>query len=95
MTTHIIALATTHALLENGATSGRNTRSVWCAREFLVATRSSSSTVTQTNVRAHVRFSGSQLDQVQRLNARMHRTLQKCLIVTVQYYSWKCCWRAH
>lgn len=47
MRTHIIALATTHALLENDTTSGSNTRSVWCACEILVATRSSC-TVTQT-----------------------------------------------
>ena len=43
MRTHIIALATTHAILENGTTSGSNTRSVWCACEVLVATRSSCS----------------------------------------------------
>lgn len=43
MRTHIIALATTHAILENGTTSGSNTRSVWCACEALVATRSSCS----------------------------------------------------
>lgn len=87
MRTHIIALATTHALLENGTTSGSNTRSVWCACEILVATRSSC-TVTQTICTRQIfRFSARSSVEAQCKNAQSLSC--KCLIVTVQYYSWK------